>query len=216
VTSRAVLVSRGMKVLQAAPAAYPYRSCESSHGANASRGRGAIDTNTRAAKRIGDFGEGLVTYALIRKGFEVARVDDVGADLIATRHGQRFAISVKARLFRPESKESHVTVIESDHVQKLRIFAERFGMVALLAQVICLADQGIIHLFVFQAEELDEVLPTVKNGHSVRFGSRHIEALSSHPAVDYSCWREQLAVSNWFGASSTATPLGTIVNGDLQ
>ncbi len=30
---------------------------------------------TRAPKQLGDFGEGLVTYALIRKGFEVACVD---------------------------------------------------------------------------------------------------------------------------------------------
>jgi len=49
----------------------------------------------------------------------------------------KFAVSVKARLFRPESKESRVTVIESDQVRKLSVFAERFGMVPLPAQVIC-------------------------------------------------------------------------------
>ena len=46
-----------------------------------------IATQTRAPKLIGDFGEGLVTYALIRKGFEVAVVDHVGADLIAEKGG---------------------------------------------------------------------------------------------------------------------------------
>lgn len=40
---------------------------------------------SRASKQLGDFGEGLVTYTLIRKGFEVACVDHVGADLIAER-----------------------------------------------------------------------------------------------------------------------------------
>ena len=83
-------------------------------------------------------------------------------------------------------------------------------MVPLLAQVISLADEGIIHLFVFRAEKLDEVLPIVKNGYSIRFGSRHIEALSRHPAVDYSCWREQLVAGSWLGMSSTVAPLVTI------
>jgi hypothetical protein len=37
--------------------------------------------HSRAAKQLGNFGEGLVTYNLIRKGFEVAYVDHVGAAL---------------------------------------------------------------------------------------------------------------------------------------
>ena len=50
---------------------------------------------TRSPKLIGDFGEGLVTYALIRGGYEVAQVDHVGADLIAEKEGRRIAVSVK-------------------------------------------------------------------------------------------------------------------------
>lgn len=141
---------------------------------------------------------------MIRKGFEVACVDDIGADLIAAGHGWRYAVSVKARLFRPGSRESRVTVIESDHLRKLGVFAERFAMVPLLAQVVCLADDKLIHLFLFKAEQIESVLPVVKNGYSIRFGSRHIESLSRHPAVDYSCWREELVGGNWFGESMVA------------
>jgi hypothetical protein len=157
--------------------------------------------NTRSAKRIGDFGEGLVTYALIRKGFEVACVDDIGADLIASGRRQRFAVSVKARLFRPGSRESRITVIEYGHLQKLKVFAERFAMVPLLAQVVALADDGIIHLFIFKAEELTGILPAVKDGYSLRFGTHHAETLSRNPCVDYSCWREELVFGTWFGES---------------
>jgi len=72
-------------------------------------------------------------------------------------------------------------------------------MVALLSQVVCLADDKLIHLFLFKTEQIGSVLPAVKNGYSIRFGSRHIESLSRHPAVDYSCWREELVGGNWFG-----------------
>lgn len=169
-------------------------------------GRWPIEADTRAAKRIGDFGQGLVTYALIRKGFQVACVDDVGADLIAAGRGQRYAVSVKARLFRPGSRESRVTVIEADHLRKLGVFAERFGMVPLLAQAVCLADDGAIHLFLFRARQLGEVLPAVKNGFSIRFGPGNLAALAGHPAVDYSCWREELVAGSWFGEAKMATP----------
>lgn len=70
---------------------------------------------TRTPKQIGDFGEGLVTYALIRKEYEIAYVDHVGADLIAEKDGSRFAVSVKTRLFRPGSTESLGFVVERNH-----------------------------------------------------------------------------------------------------
>lgn len=111
-------------------------------------------------------------------------------------------MSVKSRLFRPDSRESRVTVIESDHLRKLGVFAERFAMVPVLAQVVCLADDKLIHLFLFRAEQIGRILPVVENGYSIRFGPRRIEALSGHPSVDYSCWREELVGGSWFGEST--------------
>jgi hypothetical protein len=143
-----------------------------------------------------------VTYTLIRKGFEVACADDGGADLIAAGRGQRYAVSVKARLFRPGSRASRVPVIASDHLDKLRVFAERFAMVPLLAQVVCLADDARIYLFVFRAAQLVGVLPKVQDGYSIRFGPGRLEALASHPAVDYSCWHEDPVRLTWFGEAA--------------
>jgi Holliday junction resolvase len=165
--------------------------------------RWAIVKETRAAKRIGDFGEGLVTYALIRKGFEVACVDDIGADLIAAGRGSRYAVSVKTRLFRPGSKESRGYVIKWEDLRKLAVFSDRFGMVPLLAQVACLADKKLIHLFLFQAKQLAGVLPEVEHGYRIAFGPREVEAFSRHPTVDYTCWREELVGETWFGEAAT-------------
>ncbi len=102
-------------------------------------------TQTRAPKQIGDFGEGLSTYAFIRKGFEVAMVDHVGADLIGEKQGLRYAVSVKTRLFRFGSKESRGVVIERSHLEKLEHFANQFDMIPLFALVLCLADEQAVH-----------------------------------------------------------------------
>jgi hypothetical protein len=153
---------------------------------------------SRSAKRLGDFGEGLVTYCLLRKGLEVACVDDVGADLIASGFGERFAISVKTRLFKRGSKESQMMVVESKHLEKLEAFGRRYGMIPLFAQIICLADDNIVHLFLLKQEDIKQVLPKVQNGYSLRFRSE-IGLLTNHPKVDYSCWREQIALESWFG-----------------
>lgn len=74
---------------------------------------------SRAPKLIGDFGEGLVTYALIKGGYEVAHVDHVGADLIAEKNGERIAVSVKTRNRNTETKESDMVVISDDNIEKL-------------------------------------------------------------------------------------------------
>ena len=101
-----------------------------------------------------------------------------------------------------------MTVIESDHLRKLDVFAERFAMEALLAQVICLADDKMIHLFLFQAAQLGSMLPAVQNGYSIRFGPRWVESLAGHTAVDYSCWREELVGGSWFGETSVSAEPG--------
>lgn len=100
-----------------------------------------VKIQTRAPKQIGDFGEGLATYVLIRKGFEIAYVDHVGADLIAEKKGNRIAVSVKTRLFRPRSSESRMMLVNPAHLEKLEIFSKQFGMNGVFVQIVCLADE---------------------------------------------------------------------------
>jgi Holliday junction resolvase len=146
---------------------------------------------SRSPKQLGDFGEGLVTYALIRKGFEVAYVDHVGADLIAEKDGSRIALSVKTRLFRPKSKESHMVAVESSNIEKLKYFSNQFNMEPVFAQVICLADNGVIHLFMFREKDMEKVLPKIKNGFSIRFSYKNINKLKDNSFIDYSCWENE-------------------------
>ena len=147
-------------------------------------------TQSRAPKQIGDFGEGLVTYTLMRKGYEIAIVDHVGADLIAEKNGKRIAVSVKTRMFKEGSKESRVFVIEEDHLSKLEHFASRFGMSSVFALVVSLVDERMMHLLIMPVKDLKNGLPKVRHGYSLRFTQVKRAELLSKPFIDYSCWKE--------------------------
>jgi len=143
---------------------------------------------SRSPKLLGDFGEGLVTYALIRKDFEVAYVDHVGADLIAEKSGSRFAISVKTRLFKEGSKESLSFVVEEDHLNKLDYFAHQFGMIPMYAHVLCLADEKCIHLVIVRVEDIRTNLKKVQHGYVFSFAKSKRRKFIEQPFIDYSCW----------------------------
>lgn len=129
-------------------------------------------------------------------------MEDAGADLVAAGRGQRYAVHVKSRLIRPGSRDGGATVVEFEQLQRLSLFAERFVLVPLLAQVVCLADEKLIHLFLLKAAQLAGVLPIVQNGYGIRFGREELEALARHPAVDYSRWREELIEGTWLGGAA--------------
>jgi len=151
---------------------------------------------SRAAKQLGDFGEGLVTYVLIRKGFEVACVDHVGADLIAQRAKERIAISVKTRLYKPNSTESRGTVIRSDHIEKLEHFAKRFELQPVFAHVVSIPDDRTIHLFILRVGNIKRYLDKAVHGYCLRFSEHHLTQTITLPYVDYSFWRDETIGSN--------------------
>lgn len=130
-----------------------------------------------------------MTYALIRKGFEVAYVDHVGADLIAERKGRRIAVSVKTRFFKPATIESRGIVIESAHLDKLQYFADRFQLESVFAHVVSIADDSEIHLFMLRVADIKNHLDKVKHGYSLRFSKGHLPQTLSLPYIDYSVWR---------------------------
>jgi len=146
---------------------------------------------TRAPKQLGDFGEGIVTYTLIRKGYEVAYVDHVGADLIAEKDGRRYAISVKFRLFREGSKESRMTTIPYKNIEKLETFSRQFGMIPMFAQVVSIADERKIYLFIISVEDVKKILPKGKHGYRLRFGRKRLNELINNDRVDYSVWENE-------------------------
>lgn len=147
---------------------------------------------SRAPKQLGDFGEGLVTYLLFRNGYEVAVVDHVGADLIAVKEGQRFAISVKTRLFRKGSKEGRHFVITEDHREKLEYFAARFSLTSLFAQVVCLEDDNKIHVCVLSMDFIKTLPPAKSEGsYALRMQRKTDLDRLSKEAVLYACFHEE-------------------------
>jgi hypothetical protein len=96
-----------------------------------------ITKSTNHAKIAGDFGEAIVLYWLSKHGFECARVDHTGIDLIATRRGttERLGISVKARTRTKEAKRSDV-LMPLKHFENIEKSCREFGLEPYLSLVI--------------------------------------------------------------------------------
>jgi Holliday junction resolvase-like predicted endonuclease len=94
-----------------------------------------IIKSTRHAKIAGDFGEMLVLYWLSKSGFECARVDHTGIDLIAAKPNQRLGISVKSRTRLPGTEKSNVNLYKS-HFSKIDQACRVFDCQPYLAIVI--------------------------------------------------------------------------------
>jgi Holliday junction resolvase-like predicted endonuclease len=96
-----------------------------------------IAKSTRHSKITGDFAEGLVLYWLSKHGFESARVDHTGLDLIARNPhtSELMGISVKARS-RSVGTENSVLNVDRDNIEKLNAACEAFGCAPYFAFVV--------------------------------------------------------------------------------
>ena len=106
-----------------------------------------ITKSSRHSKITGDFAEGLVLYWLSKHGFESARVDHTGLDLIARNPhtNELMGISVKARS-RNVGTENTVLSVDRDNIEKLNAACKAFGCVPYFAFVV---DAGsAIHCFI--------------------------------------------------------------------
>lgn len=113
--------------------------------------------SSRHAKITGDFAEGLVLYWLSKYGYECARVDHVGIDLIAcSPDGQeRMGISVKSRS-RYEGTQRVSVNLQTDGFTKASRTCEVFGLVPYYAVV---ADGGgIIQCFLVSLAHLKKIV----------------------------------------------------------
>jgi len=90
--------------------------------------------SSRHKKIVGDFGEHLILYWLSKHGYECARIDHVGIDLIAVHpnSGERLGVSVKSR-----NKKTSVNVIENHgDLDKIRSACKAFGCEPYVAVVV--------------------------------------------------------------------------------
>ena len=96
-----------------------------------------IAKSSRHAKIAGDFGEMLVLYWLSKYGFECAKVDHTGIDLIARNPNtkERMGISVKCRT-RDVGTEMDSVAIKKKDFDKIGNACEAFGCTPYLAMVV--------------------------------------------------------------------------------
>src|SRR5437899_11183799 len=102
-----------------------------------------IDKSSRHSKITGDFAEGLVLYWLSKYGFECARVDHTGIDLIARNPhtNELIGVSVKSRC-RIAGTEAECVSIPADNFEKTAVACKAFGCVPYFAIVVD-ADENI-------------------------------------------------------------------------
>lgn len=153
---------------------------------------------TRAPKQLGNFGEGLINYVLIRKGHEVAKVDHVGADLISECSGEKYAISVKTRLFKKGTVESKMYTIEDKHIEKLKYYSKLFDLSPLFSLVVCLVDLNKIYVFILPVDKIDEILKKIEHGYSLNFSEKHLPNLINNKYIDFSSWENELIGNKTF------------------
>lgn len=121
-----------------------------------------IKPSTRHRKIIGDFGEGLVMYWLSKHGFECARVDHTGIDLIANNPHTKevMGISVKSRT-RLEGTATECVTIRGGDFNKVDAACAAFHCSPYFAIVVDAED--CIKVFITSKSHLFELFKKKKN-----------------------------------------------------
>ena len=117
-----------------------------------------MQKSSRHSKITGDFGEALVLYWLSKRGFECARIDHVGIDLLARRlnSAEVLGISVKCRS-RNEGRETSGVNLLRKHDEKIEKACKAFMSIPYVAIV---ADQGpILRGFLLPLSHLRKLAP---------------------------------------------------------
>ena len=117
-----------------------------------------LTKSSRHSKITGDFGEAIVLYLLSRHGFECARVDHTGIDLIARRPNSKevLGISVKSRSRQTGTENSHLALPHEGFV-KAKAACDAFGCTPYLALVIDAGDR--IRIFLLSLNHLQKLFP---------------------------------------------------------
>jgi hypothetical protein len=135
--------------------------------------------STRHSKITGDFAEGLVLYWLSKYGYECARVDHTGIDLIANApdNSERLGISVKCRS-RYQGTESSSVNLPSDGFAKARSACKAFGCVPYYAVVV---DGGsVVRCFLVSLAHLENIAGG--KGEGMRYWQMTAKSMAAYKA----------------------------------
>lgn len=117
-----------------------------------------VQKSSRHSKITGDFAENLILYWLSKYGFECAKVDHTGIDLIARNSitNELMGISVKCRS-RNEGKEGSYLSIPNDNILKIDNACKAFDCKPYFALVI--DEEDTIKVFVLSKDKLLSYFP---------------------------------------------------------
>jgi hypothetical protein len=139
--------------------------------------------SSRHSKIVGDFAEGLVLYWLSKYGYECARIDHTGIDLIARSPNgpEVLGISVKSR-DRYDHREKASVNLPADGIVKARKTCEAFGCVPYYAIVVDAA--AAVRCFMLSLDHLEAVAGgTLGAQRYWRMGSKDISRYAADPLI---------------------------------
>jgi hypothetical protein len=133
-----------------------------------------IKKSTRHSKIVGDFGETLVLYWLSKYGFECAKVDHTGIDIIARNPhtNEVMGVSVKSRT-RNAGTEKEFVRLPADDFAKIDAACIAFGCLPFFAIVIDAGD--MIRVFIASVKKVLELYPRTPAGSGWRMSPEHLK-----------------------------------------
>ncbi len=155
-----------------------------------------LSKSSRHSKITGDFAEHLVLYWLSKYGFECAKIDHTGIDLIAKNPAtnELLGISVKSRSRNKGTEKTHLS-IKNSHFAKVEEACKAFGCVPYFALVIDANTK--IRAFLLSKEELEKISPQGKTASSWKMRSKNIEAYLNNPNIKI--FELDHHIYRWFG-----------------
>ncbi len=154
-----------------------------------------INKSSRHSKITGDFSEILVLYWLSKHGFECARVDHTGIDLIARNPytSEVLGISVKGRSRNPGKEDTYVRIAKDD-LRKAREACDAFGCVPYFAIVVDAAD--CIRVFITSMEHLVALHPVTATSLGWKMTKRYLNQYHNDPEI--MIFELQTTTLNWW------------------
>jgi len=158
-----------------------------------------INKSSRHSKITGDFAEGLVLYWLSKHGFESARVDHTGIDLIAKNPHTKelMGISVKSRS-RQRGTEKEYVGIPNDNFEKVDNACSAFGCLPYFAIVVDAFD--CISVYILSKAKLLELYPKQKTISTWKMGDDYVKAYKNDKDIISFTFKHETI--NWWNKDS--------------
>ena len=141
-----------------------------------------INKSSRHSKITGDFAEHLVLYWLSKHGFECARVDHTGIDLIARNPhtDELMGISVKSRSRNPGTETTSISIHDKD-IKKALAASKSFKCDAYFAIAADIKDKIIV--FILSVQKLRKIFSKSRKTYTWKMTEKYLGHYYSDPEI---------------------------------